>query len=199
MGAVALVVFTACDTDDVAEETIRSATGLEHSTFAPSGLYDISTRVLADDCSPAYAPPATWRERVFTAAEDGHAKVNLPLSGLPPQGLTRATARSDFSLEPGFSRTDRMKPVRDCDAFTIDYAYTLQRPSSKGFELVVDVTYGDPGSCKTTSPTSCTTKVQYDYVLATAECAAECTRGVRPAKTGVSDGPVEWLVDCRCP
>src|SRR5262245_49719778 len=93
--AALLLALVACDAN--------SPTETDASPFPPTGSYEVSVRVLADDCTPAYVAPATWRQQVFAAAENGAGKVNIPLSAVPPSTSTRASARSDFRMEAGYS------------------------------------------------------------------------------------------------
>lgn len=191
-GAVASAVsaLLACDAPPAPAEA---------SPFPPTGSYDVSMRVLADDCSPAYVAPPSWRQQVFAAAENGAGKVNIPLSAVPPSTSTRSSARSDFLMETGYTVRRQMKPAGGCDALAIDYVYTVQKMSPAGFELVVDVEYGDAGACAATTPTSCSTKVQYDYALVESQCAAECTRGSLPTPRASIHDDKDANVDCRCP
>lgn len=191
LGAALLFALTACDIDAPEEP--------DASPFPATGMYDVSMRVLADDCTPAYVAPAPWRQQVFAAAENGSAKVNVPLSAVPPSTSKRSAARSDFVMKADYTVRRTMQPAGGCEDLAIDYVYTLQRFSPAGFELVVDVAYGDADACAATTPTSCSTKVQYDYTLVESQCPAECTRGSRPTPRASIDDETPLAIDCGCP
>lgn len=169
------------------------------SDFPPSGIYEVTTNVLQDDCDPAYAPPANWRTQVVASAEADRAKVNVATSAIPPATSTTSASRSDFVLEQDFSVHRTLAPDRSCEDYEIDYEHALTRFDARGFTVTTTASFGDAGSCAaTTMPSSCTTKVSYDYLLVESQCAAECTRGARSTTTSV-DGPPTMEIDCRCP
>jgi hypothetical protein len=170
----------------------------DRSDVPPTGIYEVSVHVKADDCSPAYAAPAPWRTRVLAQAEGDVAKVNLPLSAIPPSTKTTSSARSDFRLDPGYEVARKHTPVPSCTDFSIDYVYSLMDVARDGFALSVEAKYGAAGPCPVPEPTACTTQVQYDYELVERECAAECTYGERPAPAAGKATIGNWEVDCRC-
>src|SRR5262249_46501433 len=115
---LALLLVVACDKPEPAASPEPEPTTKQ--AIAPSGTYAIAVRVLGAPCSPAPDGPPPWQARVLVRAEQGKAKVNLPLSMLSASGPSRATARSDFRLEPGYSAEHTSTPKLGCDDYRVD-------------------------------------------------------------------------------
>ncbi|MBL9100778.1 MAG: hypothetical protein JNL82_07465 [Myxococcales bacterium] len=179
---------------------VRPADGGED--VPPSGLYEVTTRVVADDCTPKYTPPAaTTRVRVDARAEGERARVNVPLSGLPPARSAGAAMRSDFVVVPA-------TPVKEglgdgCGPSMREFVATAA--SREGFTLAITSTFGRRNeACDAAAvPQQCTTTIEQAYRVVSFECAAECHAGQKarpPREDGTQWAPDERvMVDCRCP
>lgn len=165
------------------------------SDLPPTGVYEVTARVVADTCSPAYRPPAPWRRFVAVAGEKDVAKANVPLSAIPPSSDARTAARSDLLLRPRTPLAHRFAPP-DCRGYTADRRFEVTGHSPDGFTVAISVTHGDAGACAPTFPANCTTEVEHRYALVESQCPASCYRGARPDPA--SEDPERMLVDCDC-
>lgn len=191
----ALIAACADEPEAAPPEELEAIT----SPFAPSGSYAVEVKVLADDCEPAHAAPPPWQARVLVQAEHGRAKVNLPLSSLSAAGPSRATARSDFRLEPGYTARHRSTPRLGCDDFAIDATMVLTETSPTGFTIETTLDYGDASACGVPGPRPCTTRFAHTFTLVAATCPAECTRGEHAIAPGATFESPRWEIDCECP
>jgi hypothetical protein len=192
--AVLLLVLGACDKSEPAAAPEPAPTTKQ--AIAPSGTYAVEVKVVEDTCSPAHVVPPPWQARVLVRAEQGKAKVNLPLSMVSATGPSRATARSDFKLEPGYTAEHTSTPKLGCDDYEVDAKMELDEPSPTGFVIDTTLDYGDSAACGVEGPSECTTRVKHTFTLVEAKCAAECTYGERPVAPGAGAGG--WEIDCRC-
>ena len=195
--ALLFAVLAACA--DEPEPTAAEEAEAIASPFAPSGSYAVEVKVLADDCEPAHAAPPPWQARVLVQAERGRAKVNLPLSSLSAAGPSRATARSDFRLEQGYTVEHRSTPRLGCDDFAIDATMVLTDTSPTGFTIETTLDYGDAAACGLPGPRPCTTRFAHTYTLVSSSCPAECTRGEHAVAPGATFESPRWEIDCECP
>jgi hypothetical protein len=169
------------------------------SGYPPTGEYEITSRVVSDDCPHKYVPPsAPWRSLVQAAAEGKHAKVNVPLAAVPPSNDTRAMNRSDVIIEPRRQMKSTEIPMPACSSYARTRTMDVVESGPNGFTIAISVAYGDAIKCSSLPPSKCTTKVEHVYKLVNARCPAECTRGlVFRRGDGGPTGDVD--VDCRCP
>ncbi len=160
----------------------------------PAGTYEVTARVVADDCVPKYVPPQPWRALVHGKAERGLASVNVPVTALPPTSDTSVRQRSDFAVTQAKPLT-RYLEAGTCGPSTRILA--IKDASRDGFTLVITSTFGPTlANCTASLPTSCTTTVEHVHVLREPTCAAESFRAAKAAQE-YSENPASIL--CRCP
>lgn len=168
------------------------------SPYPPTGEYSVTARVVSDDCRPAYQPPtAAWSAVVQAGAERGYAKVNVPLSAVPPSSAVATNARSDAVIAPRKAVTGTTTPSPACPGYTRKRTVEVVGASSARFTIAITVEHGDASACSGVGPSKCTTKVEQSFELARAFCPAECTRGI-VFRRGDGGAP-SADVDCRCP
>lgn len=137
----------------------------------PTGNYEVTVKVVSDDCTPRYAPPPAWQVFVDAKAGAGRAQVNVPLSALPPTTQTRTAARSVFVVMPAAPLTHRNDAIACGPA---SRTFEVIRASREGFTLAISTVYGERASCEKEQPAKCTTKIEQVYRLTELVCAAQC-------------------------
>lgn len=166
--------------------------------FPPTGMYEITARVVSDTCAPTWTPPAPWRSFVQSAAEKGIAKVNLGLAAVPPSNQPTPAARSDFRIQPREPTHHTFSPP-DCAGYTAERTFEITAANKDGFTLAITVAHGAPGTCAPTFPANCTTSIEQSFRVVEPMCRAECFRGAKLADPSVTDVAAQkWDVDCRC-
>jgi hypothetical protein len=192
-----VVVAGACDPGppEVAVAKGPEAAGLRPADggmdVPPTGLYAVTVKVVADDCTPKYAPPPAWQVRVDGKAEGGRASITVPVSALPPTTTTRTAAHNNFVVMPAAPVTRKNDGAVDCGPAS--RTFEVVRASREGFTLAISTVYGERGTCDASQPAKCTTKIEQVHKLVEFQCAAECYRGTRATGDGAT------TVDCRCP
>lgn len=168
----------------------------------PSAVYEVTVKVVADDCAPKYTAPAPWRVRVDGKAEGEVAKVNVPLSAMPPRSDTATAQRSDFVVVPATPVTQKpSSPVCGMGERTIE----VRGASREGFTLAITSVFpARPDGCDAAVPEKCTTKIEQVYRVVEFLCAAECYAGQKPRPpkadgTGYRIDEDRLTVDCKCP
>src|SRR6185503_16395573 len=90
------------------------------SNNPPTGTYEITARVISDDCQPAYVPPPPWRSFVVAKAAEGIVKVNAALAAIPPATDVQSSARSDLMLVPAKVVEHTTTPVLACASYEVE-------------------------------------------------------------------------------
>jgi len=176
-----------------------NASAIASSPFPPTGEYKVTERLVSSDCQPKFTPPSEpWTVQVHAGAEKNYAKVNVPLSAIPPSNATGSSARSDVVIEPRKPIKSTYVPMPQCPSYSLTRTMEIAEASAKSFKLLITVEHGNAIMCSALHPSKCTTKVEQVYEVVHASCAAECTRGI--VLRGAGDaGSTRLDVDCRCP
>ena len=173
---------------------VANADAAAESRHPPTGTYEVTARVVSDNCRPKYRSPEPWKTVVQASAEGEIAKVNIFLSAIPPSNATSAHERSDLSVEPRRETTRTTTPMPACPSYTSAQTMTITEAGPQGFTVAITVQHGDGKACSSLPPSKCTTRVEHVYRVIEALCPARCTRGLVFGR-GIG-GP---NVDCRCP
>lgn len=177
----------------------RERLGDRELALSADGEYKVTERLVSSDCQPKFTPPSEpWTVQVQAGAEKNYAKVNVPLSAIPPSNATGSSARSDVVIEPRKPIKSTYVPMPQCPSYSLTRTMEIAEASAKSFKLLITVEHGNAIMCSALHPSKCTTKVEQVYEVVHASCAAECTRGI--VFRGAGDaGATRLDVDCRCP
>jgi len=176
------------------------------SLYPPSGRYQVSVKVISDDCQMKYKPPQPWETIVQAGAEQRkdrtwYFKLNIALSAIPPSNATHSSARSDFVIQPKKpANKQTATPLPQCSSYQVTRTMEVTQHDNQGFTVAITVEHGDSIMCSSLQPSKCTTKIEQEYKVTENVCPAECTRGlsIKHLDGGLTD-PSKIEADCRCP
>lgn len=162
----------------------------------PTGMYQVTARVLSDSCVPAWVPPAPWRSFVEAEATRDRAELEVSVSAVPPETRTDLDLRHGVKLRPALgSRRKFINP--DCPTPIGEEFMEILGVARDGFTLAISVTRDENGGC-VTQP-ACMTRVEHEFQLVEPMCAASCTRGAKPTSQEPLPGePQRMQVECDC-
>lgn len=130
-----------------------------------SGEYEVTEKVLADDCRPEFKALEPWRATVqaSASAEKGEARVNIPLIGIPPLGARSGRDRMDVWIAPRRVAKAQVVPLAQCFSYVVTRSVEITEASARGFTVMVTVEHGDSMKCSSIQPAHCTTRVEQRY------------------------------------
>jgi hypothetical protein len=155
------------------------------SPYPPTGLYEITTKLVSDTCNLGLVAPAPATLLVQSGAEKNVAKVNVPLPALSKDGArTNAMNRSDVMIEPRRPFKVTTTPRQGCADYKVVRSLEILEVSHDRFKISSSEARGDAAPCAPNEPSKCETRSETTFTLVKAYCEANCVMEGTPRDGG---------------
>lgn len=159
----------------------------------PAGTYDVTERVLFDNCRPSRTVPP--RVTLLKRHDGAVPRASVPIQRFGE--FQKPKSRVELDLR-GYQASGMSHP-KHCPGQQNTYRESLETLSDTSFRVHVEFEVADGWDCPNPRPAPlCKTSVVYEYRLASAACDARCD-GFVPGVSDqdVPDGPVALTCACR--